>query len=442
MQTYLSVPCFLKRVVLVCRGAIWAASLSTALLAGGTHARATNAGPAKGTLAFNPASANFASVNVGDAKTISLTITNTGTATVAFNRESLYANAFGATSLALPYSLAPGKHLTVKIYFAPRSSGQFGGYIAFGSDATNGAVNYEMTGTGVGSAGAITAMPSTVSFGSVPVGTSNSQAVQLKNTGTTNITISAWAASKPEFLLKGLTTPSVLAPGKTASCTLVYTPRATGYAAASTSITSTASNKTLTLVISGTGVVATRVLTETPTILNFGNESLGNTHTLPVSLKNSGNSSVVISGISVLATDIATGGGVNGAIIAPGQTATLSVSFTPKKVEAVSGSIKIASSAMESTTTIDVSGAGVSSAGHSVALSWQASISPNVTGYYLYRASGLAGTYSKLVTAPVSGLKYTDASVVSGEAYKYAVTAADSSGRESSYSPPVTAVIP
>src|ERR1700730_3154641 len=437
MQTYWSVPFLLKQAVLASRGAIWAASVSAAVLAGGTHARATNAGLAKGTLALNPASANFASVNVGDAKTISLTITNTGTATVAFNRESLYANALGASGLTVPYSLAPGKHLTVKIYFAPRSAGQFGGYIAFGSDATNGAVNYEMTGTGVGSAGAITATPSTVSFGSVPVGTSNSQAVQLKNTGTTNITISAWAASKPEFQLKGLTTPSVLAAGKTASCMLVYTPRATGYAAASTSITSTASNKTLTLTISGTSLVATRVLTATPTILNFGNESLGNTHTLPVSLKNSGNSPVAVTGIRVLATYIRTGGGV-----APGQTATVSVSFTPKKVETVSGSIKITSSATESTTTIDVSGAGVSSAGHSVALSWQASTSPNVTGYYLYRASGLAGTYSKLVTAPLSGLKYTDASVVSGEAYKYAVTAADSSGHESSYSPPVTAVIP
>jgi hypothetical protein len=409
------------------------------MLAGGTHARATNAGLAKGTLAFSPASANFGNVNIGSEKTISLTISNTGAAPVSFIRESLSGNALRTTGLLLPYSLAAGAHFTVAIKFAPNSAGPFGGYIAFGSNATNGSVTYQMTGTGVAVA-TLTATPSSASFGSVPLGSTHSQTIQLKNTGTARLTISSWAVSKPEFQLKGLTTPSVLAPGQTVNCTLVFAPTATGSVTASASVISTAANKTLTL--TGTGVLATRLLTATPTSLNFGNESVGSTHTLTVSLKNSGNSSVTVSGISVLATNIAASGGVTGATYSPGQTATLSLSFSPTKAEAVSGSVKVTSNATDSPTTIDVSGVGVSSTGHSVALNWQADTSSDVAGYYVYRATGLTGTYVRLVTTPLSGLKYTDASVVAGGTYTYAVTAVDSSGHESGYSSPVTVVIP
>jgi hypothetical protein len=406
------------------------------MLAGGAHAG--------GTLAFSPASANFGSVTVGGEETISLTITNVGVATTMFNNESLSGSGFSETGFVVPCALAPGAHLTITLKFAPSSAGQFSGYITFGSNATNSKVNYQMAGTGVAaSAGAtLAATPSSASFGNVPLGSRHSQVIQLKNTGATNLTISSLAASNAEFKLTGLTTPYVLLPGQVVNCTAVFAPTTAIYAAASATITSTAVNKTLTLTMSGTGVPATRVLTATPTSLNFGNESVGSTHTLAVGLTNSGNSSVMVSGINVSATDIATSGGITGATIAPGQTATLNVSFSPKNAETVSGGVMVTSNATDSPTTIAVSGVGVPSTGHSVALNWQASTSSNIVGYYVYRATGQTGTYSVLATAPLSGLKYTDASVASGETYMYAVTAVDSSGNESGYSSSVMAVIP
>jgi len=133
---------------------------------------------------FSPSSANFQSVTVGTQKTISLTITNTGTTTVVFSKEALYANDFSETGLILPFSLAPSAHFTVTLKFLPESAGQFAGYILLGSNATNSMVSYQMTGTGVvASGGTLSATPSSVSFGSVPLGSSVSQAVQLKNTG-------------------------------------------------------------------------------------------------------------------------------------------------------------------------------------------------------------------------------------------------------------------
>lgn len=453
MQNLGSGPSLLQPSPLAYRGAIWAAVLSATLLAGGTTPRTASAAPPKGTLIIGPSMARFGSLSVGSAASISLIIANTGRGSVTISKESLSGSVFTATPLVLPHILAPGKRLAVTVTFAPKSPGQFTGYIEFVSDAINGTVNYEMTGTGVQTTGGLlAATPTTASFGSVALGTSNSQAVQLKNSGTTNITISASMVSSPIFALQGLTLPRVLTPDETVACTLVFTPTKTGYVAGSASITSTASNRTLTLTMSGSGVATTPALTVTPMTLLFGNEPVGNTQTQVVTLKNSGNSNVMVLSVGVSAADVQTGGGVNGATIAPGQTATMSVSFSPKKAETVSGSVIIMSNAAGSPKTIQVSGTGVSgnqasgnqgsSNGHSVELNWQASTSPNVTGYYVYRANGATAAYSKLVTTPVSGLNYADAAVLAGETYTYAVTAVDSSGQESAYSSPATATIP
>src|ERR1700692_1034334 len=264
MQNYRSEPSLVERALLACRRAIWAAAISAALLAGGANPKTANAALAKGTLAISPSIARFGSLSVGSKVSISLIVTNTGTGNVTFSEESLSGSAFTVTPLVLPYILAPGKRFAVTIIFAPKSPGQFTGYLELLSDATNGDVYYEMIGTGVQiPEGRLTATPTTASFGSVPVGTRNSQALQLQNSGTTNIIISVSAVGSPRFALQGLKTPLVLVPGETVGCTLVFTPTAIGYVAGSASITSTASNGTLTLTMSGSGVAATSTLTVT-----------------------------------------------------------------------------------------------------------------------------------------------------------------------------------
>jgi Cep192 domain 4/HYDIN/CFA65/VesB-like, Ig-like domain len=430
-----------KQAFLFFRGILWATLLSSTILSAVLSERAAAA--TQGTLSFSPSSANFQSVTVGTQKTITVTITNTGTANVVFSKESLYANDFSETGLVLPFSLAPGAHFAVTIKFLPKSAGQFTGRIVLGSNATNSLVSYQMTGTGVASSGGtLSATPSSVSFGSAPLGSSVSQAVQLKNTGTASVTISAESSTNSAFALKGITIPTVLAAGATKNCTLVFTPTVIGTVSGSTKITSNASNSSLTLALNGSGIAASRTLTATPTSVNFGNESVGSANTLSVSLKNTGNSSITVSSVSVTATDVVAGGGISGATLAPGQSATLTVTFAPKQAEAVSGSVKISSNATGSPMSLGVTGAGVAATGHSVTLTWAASTSPNISGYNVYRATGLTGAYSKLTAAPVSGLQFTDTSVVSGETYVYAVTAVNSSGAESSHSTPETVVVP
>jgi fibronectin type 3 domain-containing protein len=80
-----------------------------------------------------------------------------------------------------------------------------------------------------------------------------------------------------------------------------------------------------------------------------------------------------------------------------------------------------------------------------VSLSWTASVTAGVSGYYVYRSSVSGGPYTKLnPTAVVAGTTYTDLTVQLGKIYYYVVTAVDPSDTipESGYSNEVSTTIP
>jgi hypothetical protein len=79
---------------------------------------------------------------------------------------------------------------------------------------------------------------------------------------------------------------------------------------------------------------------------------------------------------------------------------------------------------------------------HTVTLNWTASTSSNVTGYNVYRSTASGGPYTKLTSAPVASVSYTDPTAAEGQTYYYVATAVDNSNNESVYSSPVTAVVP
>lgn len=293
----------------------------------------------------------------------------------------------------------------------------------------------------VRSGGTLEATPSSVSVGTAPVGSSVTQSVQIKNYGTQSTTISSASISSSLFTTSGLTLPLTLAAGATKTFTLKFAPIQTGSDTGAVTFKSIPGATELTITLSGTGTAAARTVAASVTSLNFGNETVGSSEKLAVTLKNTGNSSLTLSQISLTGIDASISSGLNGATIASGQSATLDVTFAPKSAEQMTGSIKITSNASNSPTVIQLSGKGVSSEAHSVALSWEASASSSVIGYNVYRAISGSG-FAKLVSSPVSGLKYTDGTVQSGKAYAYVVTSVTSSGKESSYSGSVTAVIP
>ncbi len=173
-----------------------------------------------------------------------------------------------------------------------------------------------------------------------------------------------------------------------------------------------------------------------------GNVNVGTTGSSNVTLTNNGNSSVTISSVTATGAGFNASGVSAGTTLTPGQTATLNVTFAPTTAGSVTGSVTVASNATNSPTTITLSGTGVSASAPSVALTWDASMSAGMVGYNVYRATPPSTTYTKLVSSPVSGLKYMDQTLAAGTTYNYVVTAVNSSGEESAYSVPAIVVLP
>jgi len=113
---------------------------------------------------------------------------------------------------------------------------------------------------------------------------------------------------------------------------------------------------------------------------------------IAVTLKNTGNASLTVSGVTVSGTNITTSGGVSGTTIAAGQSAILEVPFAPKQAETVSGKIVVSSNAADSTVTLSVGSVGVASTTYSVGLNWTPSASSGVTGYCVYWATSSGTT--------------------------------------------------
>jgi len=402
-------------------------------------------------LTFSPTAANFGAVNVGSSKTIEVTITNKGSITTLLKKQNLNGAMYTVSGIMPPIAIAPGAHVVMSIKFEPTKTGLLSGGVFIGSGVgplLTSVVNYSLSGTGVAGSG-LQANPGSVAFGNVPVGTTISQPVQLKNPGTGSATISSVSASGAGFSTSGLTLPLTLPAGGTKNFTLTFKPTAIGAESGTITLKSNSGAKELTLNVSGTGLTGTRTISASAASLAFGNATIGSAEKLAVTLKNTGNSNVTISGVSMTGVGASSFGcALSGSTIAPGQTATLNVTFAPTSAQLLNGSVKISSNATNSPSVIALSGTGVSATGHStggvhsVSLSWYPSPSPGVVGYNVYRSTSPGPPFAKLVNSTISELSYTDNTVEAGKTYTYVVSVVNSAGGESAYSQSVTVAIP
>jgi len=108
----------------------------------------------------------------------------------------------------------------------------------------------------VAAAGQITASTSNLSYGSVTVGSSKVLSVTLTNTGGFGISISNVTLSGAGLSASGVSSGLTLAAGSSANLNVTFAPSASGILNGSVTVTSNASNSTLTISLLGTAVQA------------------------------------------------------------------------------------------------------------------------------------------------------------------------------------------
>jgi hypothetical protein len=395
-----------------------------AVTGAGSKAKSSTGSTAAGTLGASAASLNFRNVVPGSSSLQTVTLTNTGAASVTISGAAVTGSGFSLVGSVSAVSIAAGQKYSFQIRFSPTVSGSDSGSVSIASDATNSSLDIRLGGTAMAGL-TISTQPA-------------SKTVTAGQTATFSV-----VAAGPAPLAYQWKKSGVAISGAT-SATYTTAPATTSENGESFTVTVSSSGDganvtsnpaTLTVDASAS------TLTASTTSLDFPNVNVGAGSALPVAFTNTGSSEITISNVVIAGAGYTANGVQSGQILAPGQTGTLNVTFDPSGTGTIAGSLTVTSNAANSPARIALSGTGVQAVQHSATLSW-ADSDPTVTGYNVYRSTASGGPYTKLESALVAATTSTDTAVQAGQTYYYVVTSVDSSGVESAYSSEASATIP
>ena len=308
-------------------------------------------------LTVSPQSVSFGNVLVGSNGSQTVSLLNTGTGPVNISQATMAGNGFGMSGLAVPMTLGPGQSTAFTVSFAPAGAGSASGNISVVSNAANSVSTVALSGMGVQPQ--ISAAPGSVSFGTVTVGQTSSQAVTLTNAGGAPLNITQLAGPGTGFSLTGLALPLTLAPGKSTAFTVSFTPTSGASSSSSLMLMSNAPTSPTTIPLSGAGSAQVLQLTPSTTALSFGNQTLNASATQSVTLTNTGNAAVSISQVNVAGSGFTLNGSAALVTLSAGQAASFSVTFTPTMAGNSTGTASVVSTAANSPLSISLSGVGV-----------------------------------------------------------------------------------
>jgi len=140
-------------------------------------------------------------------------------------------------------------HVTFNVTSTSGPNGVIGGAFFGGSVSAPG------TGTGTsGSQGYLSTSPTSFNFGSVNIGGSVTQAFVVSNSGTATVTFSNVTLAGAGLTASGISSGTMISPGQSATLTVTYMPAASVPLNGSVTFASNASDTSVVLTLTGTGV--------------------------------------------------------------------------------------------------------------------------------------------------------------------------------------------
>ena len=412
---------------------------STAIGVSGTGAPSSSSPTQSYLLSPSVSGLTFGNTLVGSSASQAFALTNTGTGSINISQVAAAGTGFSVTGFPGAVTLSAGQSLPLTAKFSPLATGAVSGSISVVSTATSSTATISLSGTGVQPQ--ISVIPSSISFGSVTVGVTNTQTLTIRNPGTATLSVTQASLAGTGFSTSGLALPLSVAPGGSASFNVGFAPASASTFSGSITLISNTPNSPLVVPLGGTGISTILQLSASPTSLSFGSLTTGASATQTVTISNTGNSSVSISQVTASGTGYKTSAITLPLSLAVGQSTSFGVTFTPASAGNLPGSVTVVSNATNSPLVIALSGTGASTVSHTVSLSWTPS-SSTYSGFNVYRGTSSGGPYTRVDTSVVSSTSYLDAGVSSGQTYYYVATEVDTTGTESGYSSEVSAVIP
>jgi hypothetical protein len=254
----------------------------------------------------------------------------------------------------------------------------------------------------------LTASLTSLTYTNITTGQTSSQTETVTNTGGTSATISAAAESGAGFSISGITPPVTLTPGQSTTFTVTFAPTAAGTFPGTVTVTSNASNPSLSIPLSGTAVGTPAVLTPSPTSLTYTNITTGQTSSQTETVTNTGGTSATISAVAESGAGFSISGITPPVILTPGQSTTFSVTFAPTAAGTFPGTVTVTSNASNPSLQIPLSGTAVAPVGTLTANPTTVAVPGNVV-------VGTSGTATGQLTAATTSVTISGVSIVGSE---------------------------
>jgi hypothetical protein len=379
----------------------------------------------------------FGNVILGQTRSLSATLTNTGAEAVKISDIQSSVKEFVVSHRKLPFTLKAGQDVAFEIRFRPIAEGRVTGRILFDKSAAfllvygSGARKASPQGS------MLKASPASLTFGVVQIRGKSELPIVLTNTGHSPITI-AEGRIPAEFTIVRFSSPLTLEAGQSFTFAIKFAPEKSG--TVDGDLTFTDHKETAVVIpLHGTGTPAGH-LSEAPAAMNFGNVTVGKSASRSGTLSAT-EGSVKVNAVASSSPEFVVSGISFPVTIGVGHSVPYTVHFTPQQSGTASANLSFASNASDARVSESLTGSGVRAASQQVVLSWHASTS-KVAGYNVYRSGHPGGPYAKINSAVDPGTIYTDRSVTPGRTYYYVIAAVNSSGRQSKYSNQAEAAIP
>jgi hypothetical protein len=179
--------------------------------------------------------------------------------------------------------------------------------------------------------------PASLRYGSVVVGHNETLLVAVTNSGSSNVTISKVTSNQTSVQIAPLKLPLTLAAGASLELNIRFAPTATGGVNGQVTFVSNASNSTLNLAATGSGVTS-QTVTASPASLSFGNVAMGATATAQVVLTNTQKSSMTLTSPQITGSTFSIGGASFPLTLVGGQSLKLTATFKPQSTGLTGGS--------------------------------------------------------------------------------------------------------
>jgi hypothetical protein len=217
---------------------------------------------------------------------------------------------------------------------------------------------YSVQGTGYTPAPIFGVSPASLNFGSVAIGGSATLPVTVSNTGDAMLILSGISSSDPQFTFAPNVFPINVPAGGNTVFNVTYTPTVAGPVSANLTFTHNAAGSPTLYAVLGEGFTTEPFFGISPASLNFGQVSVGGSATLPVTVSNTGNAMLILSGVSSSDAHFTFAPNTFPINIAAGGSVVFNVTFTPTVAGPVSGNLTFTHNAVGSPFVLPVQGEG------------------------------------------------------------------------------------